>query len=158
VTRQRDERLFALSIQQPWAGLIACGMKDIENRSWRTDFRGPVLIHAGKAIDREAMEDIAADRHPVTGERGFVTRQFVTEVARGEFLNRLQLRGGFVGQCEVVDCLQGGGSDWYVGPWGFVIRRASPLPLIPFPGQLGFFRVPPAAVGSGQSKSLIEGD
>ena len=41
----------ALSIMQPWAWLIANGHKDIENRSWPTRYRGPVLIHAGKRED-----------------------------------------------------------------------------------------------------------
>lgn len=36
----------ALSIKQPWAYLICSGIKDVENRSWRTNYRGKVLIHA----------------------------------------------------------------------------------------------------------------
>jgi hypothetical protein len=36
----------ALSIRQPWAWLIANGHKDIENRSWNTNYRGAFLIHA----------------------------------------------------------------------------------------------------------------
>ena len=36
-----------ISIKQPWASLIAHGIKDIENRSCRTNYRGRVLIHAG---------------------------------------------------------------------------------------------------------------
>jgi ASCH domain len=30
-------------IRQPWAWLIVNGIKDIENRSWRTRYRGPLL-------------------------------------------------------------------------------------------------------------------
>lgn len=33
----------ALTIKQPWASLIVHGIKDIENRTWRTDYRGPVI-------------------------------------------------------------------------------------------------------------------
>lgn len=36
----------AITIKQPWASLIAHGIKPIENRSWKTNFRGTVLIHA----------------------------------------------------------------------------------------------------------------
>lgn len=36
----------ALSIKQPWASLIAHGIKDIENRTWKTNFRGRIYIHA----------------------------------------------------------------------------------------------------------------
>ena len=38
----------ALTIRQPWASLIASGVKTIETRSWRTSYRGPLAIHAGK--------------------------------------------------------------------------------------------------------------
>ena len=37
----------AITIKQPWASLICSGIKDIENRTWKTNFRGRVLIHAG---------------------------------------------------------------------------------------------------------------
>lgn len=36
----------AVSIKQPWASLIAHGIKDIENRTWKTKFRGKIYIHA----------------------------------------------------------------------------------------------------------------
>lgn len=38
----------ALTICQPYAELIARGEKLIENRTWRTMHRGPIVIHAGK--------------------------------------------------------------------------------------------------------------
>lgn len=38
-----------ISIQQPWALLVASGIKDIENRSWDTQHRGTILIHASSA-------------------------------------------------------------------------------------------------------------
>jgi hypothetical protein len=41
----------AISLLQPWATLVTLGIKTIETRSWRTTYRGPILIHAsqGKA-------------------------------------------------------------------------------------------------------------
>ena len=42
----------ALSIRQPWAWLIVHGRKDIENRSWRTKFRGRFLVHAAQGMTR----------------------------------------------------------------------------------------------------------
>lgn len=38
----------ALTVHQPNAGLIAHGVKRVENRSRRTHYRGPLLIHASK--------------------------------------------------------------------------------------------------------------
>ena len=39
----------ALTIFQPYAHLIATGEKRVENRTWPTHYRGPLLIHAGKS-------------------------------------------------------------------------------------------------------------
>jgi hypothetical protein len=121
------EASVAISIMQPWAGLIVHGRKDIENRSWPTRFRGPVLIHAGKKWDADAQDDLDAGLHPVTGEH----------------LDKAGLtfdRGGIVGVAEIVDCVTASTSPWFVGEYGFVIRNARPLPFRPCRGQLGFFR------------------
>ncbi|WP_346235706.1 ASCH domain-containing protein [Lysinibacillus telephonicus] len=47
----------AITIKQPWATLIALGEKKFETRSWQTKYRGPIAIHAGKSVDKEACED-----------------------------------------------------------------------------------------------------
>ena len=36
----------AITLWQPWASLLACGAKKFETRSWKTDYRGPIAIHA----------------------------------------------------------------------------------------------------------------
>lgn len=45
-----------LTIKQPFASLIAEGYKEYEFRTWKTKYRGDILIHAGKSIDKEAMK------------------------------------------------------------------------------------------------------
>jgi len=42
-----------LTIKQPWATLIMQGDKRFEFRSWKTKYRGELLIHAGKGIDKK---------------------------------------------------------------------------------------------------------
>ncbi len=44
-----------ITIKQPWATLIAKGYKEYEFRTWKTKYRGEILIHAGKGIDKKAM-------------------------------------------------------------------------------------------------------
>lgn len=41
------DRVFAISIRQPWAELILCGKKTIEIRSWFTGYRGLLWLHTG---------------------------------------------------------------------------------------------------------------
>ena len=45
----------ALTIKQPWASLIVYGYKKYEFRSWKTSYKGKILIHAGAGIDKDAM-------------------------------------------------------------------------------------------------------
>ncbi len=44
-----------ITIKQPWASLIAKGYKEYEFRTWKTKYRGDILIHAGKSINKEAI-------------------------------------------------------------------------------------------------------
>ena len=39
-----SEMILAVSVRQPWANLIASGRKTIETRSWKTTYRGKLLI------------------------------------------------------------------------------------------------------------------
>ena len=45
-----------ITIKQPYASLIAAGIKKYEFRTWKSKDRGKLLIHAGKGIDKKAME------------------------------------------------------------------------------------------------------
>jgi hypothetical protein len=113
----------ALSLRQPWAWLAAEGIKDVENRTWATRFRGEFLIHAAKTFDRAAYERLLHEAQVVLP-------------APGEFE-----RGGIVGAAELVDCVTHHDSPWFWGPYGFVLRRARPLPFHPLRGLPGFFPV-----------------
>lgn len=49
-------KLKVLTLRQPWATLVAEGIKKYEFRSWKTNYRGKVLIHAGTGIDKDDMK------------------------------------------------------------------------------------------------------
>ena len=49
----------AITISQPWARLIASGEKFVENRSWSTNYRGPIAIHAGLGTQYLSKEELA---------------------------------------------------------------------------------------------------
>ena len=46
----------AISLWQPWASLWACGRKTYETRSWATNYRGPILVHAAKRIETDISD------------------------------------------------------------------------------------------------------
>lgn len=47
-----------ITLKQPWASLVAEGLKTYEFRNMNYSYRGKILIHAGKGIDYEAMERV----------------------------------------------------------------------------------------------------
>lgn len=47
----KTKTMRALSVKQPWAFWIATGQKTVEMRSWKTDYRGPILICASAQRD-----------------------------------------------------------------------------------------------------------
>ena len=68
-----------LTLTQPWASAVALGIKHVETRSWRTEYRGAVLIHAAKGFPawaREfAAEELAIGRiDPIAAQRRDVER------------------------------------------------------------------------------------
>lgn len=132
--------LPCISVRQPWAWLIVNGYKDIENRSWTTGRRGRVLIHASKA-----MTDLEWCNAMLFARRVCGVPQAAIETARDEVARQ---RGGIVGSVEIVDCVDGSRSPWFVGEYGFVLRDARPLPFIPYKGALSFFSVPESLVAA----------
>jgi hypothetical protein len=108
----------AITIRQPWAELIVRGEKDVENRSWRTHHRGPLLIHAGMQAYRESFAD-----HGVSDDAE---------------------RGAIIGVVEVVDCTQERSSRWHEeGQWGWYLTRAKRFRKpIRLKGRRGLFDVP----------------
>jgi activating signal cointegrator 1 len=41
----------AITLHEPWAWAVLHGWKEVETRSWSTNYRGPLAIHAGKKRD-----------------------------------------------------------------------------------------------------------
>lgn len=54
-------KMKAIALWQPWASAIALGAKFIETRSWSTNYRGPLAIHAAKRQDHSELLAIASD-------------------------------------------------------------------------------------------------
>jgi hypothetical protein len=129
--------MMALSIRQPWAWLIVQGHKPVENRTWSTRCRGPILIHASKGMTNDEYEFV-----------GDVLETIPELRALGIILpdRKLIERGGIVGIANITDCVTDCESPFFSGPFGFVLDRVAPLPFVPVKGMLGFFDVPNALV------------
>jgi hypothetical protein len=141
---------IVLSVRQPWAWLLVHGYKDIENRRWFTTFRGRCLIHAGKTFDRTGYEQVRNDFKHI-------------KLPKPDAFER----GGIVGWVEIIDCVTRSQSEWFAGPFGFVIGRAGTLPFFPIQGRLKFFEIdepvyhrvdvtPPALIEHSSQKANVK--
>jgi hypothetical protein len=131
---------FALSLKQPWAALLAHGLKTIEVRRWPTARQGRILIHAARVPDErpEAWAHVP---------------EAVLPAAR--------LLGGIVGAGDLVTCVAYRSLDdfaadqsrhlnelsWFEEPvlYGFVFANLEVLPFRRYPGWMRFFAVGDAA-------------
>jgi hypothetical protein len=140
--------LKALFLKQPFAWLIANGYLLVDDRSWGTQYRGPILIHASKGLYEEYYQYIKSHTDIPIPER-----------------DKLQY-GGVVGMARLIFCgkpnelpatmnreYRAHFSNVPSGYYGFLFADATPLPLMPSPGKLGIFEIdvdkllaaPPAA-------------
>lgn len=121
----------AITIKQPWASLIATGLKDIENRSWKTNYRGRVLIHAAASPVKERLAAL-------NNKQLFDLMQ--RENWETEFENLPN--GAIVGSVEIVDCVQNHPSKWaQEGFWHWVLANPVlfPEPITGVKGKLSFW-------------------
>ena len=117
----------ALSIMQPWAYLVANVVKRVENRTWTTDYRGLVLIHASATYAREAHRDLRR-----------LSDMFPDVLPLPDVLPR----GALVGFAELVDVVTESLDPFFSGPYGFVLHNAQPLKKpVPMAGRLRLFDV-----------------
>jgi hypothetical protein len=111
----------ALCVEQPWAWAIIEGLKDVENRTWPTHHRGPLLIHAGLKDDLDGWHFL--DQH------GFA-------------LPVDPPSGGIIGVVDVVDCVRDYPSIWAPkGCWHWLLENPQPLPFRPYTGGQRLFNV-----------------
>jgi hypothetical protein len=133
-----NQPAIALSVRQPWATLLVCGLKSIEVRAWPTGRTGTVLIHASRTPDG---------------------RKLGWNLIPADFQHIATLRGGIIGISELTGCLayrtaESFSADrkkhlndpsWFRGPvlYGFTFTDARRIPFRRYPGWMRFFSVRP---------------
>lgn len=134
----------ALTIHQPFAGLIAAGLKTCENRTWATNYRGPLAIHAGLS-EKWGSEDDWLDfwEHEVPWGPGECLPRDDSDI----------MRGGIVAVCALVDCVKvddprlklckyfgakPAQRRHFEGPWCWILANPRPV-WVPCKGQQGLW-------------------
>ncbi len=125
----------ALTLTQPWASLVALGHKRIETRSWSTNYRGALYIHAAKGFPRYARdfagEEWAIGRLPAELPLGvLVATARLVDVRPTE------------GVASTISALERRFGDYCPGRYAWLLEDIEPLAdPIPWRGALGLFNV-----------------
>ena len=130
------DKVYALSLKQPWATLLVHGLKQVEVRRWATSRRGKILIHAARVSD---------------------SRPEAWAKVPKELQEAAQLAGGIIGEADLIGCkiyrsvdafaaeqaLHLNDPAWFEPPslYGFTFTRATQLPFRRCPGWFRFFTV-----------------
>ncbi|MGO8997704.1 MAG: hypothetical protein ACLQVI_30675 [Polyangiaceae bacterium] len=110
-----------LAVRQPWAWALVSGFKDVENRSWSTDYRGPIAI------------------------LGSTTKTEVNQLAKAHDLGSLGSPfGAILGVVDLVDIVPLSESlesnPWAWGPQCWLVANARTFAVpIPCKGKLNLF-------------------
>lgn len=152
----------ALSLWQPWASLLAAGVKRIETRGWPTGHRGLLLIHAGKHrsdVGYGVWHSTQAYKMPAVAETRFSDLPF----------------GAIVGAVDVTACrasvdlleaddlskLELDLGDYRPDRYGFVCEQPVLfVKPIPWRGMQGMFNVeidPQVLIDAGLTAGRLEG-
>ena len=128
-----------LTVKQPWADLIVSGVKDIENRTWRTNYRGRILIHSAQSVT--PREELRA--YPLPALRRAVGQSCESG---DEYLT-----SSIIGSVEITDCVMNHPSEWAEqGVWNWVLSNPQKydVPIKNVRGKLSIWDYPlPTAKG-----------
>ncbi|MFQ5782984.1 MAG: ASCH domain-containing protein [Nitrosopumilus sp.] len=120
-----------LSVSQPFADLIISGKKNIELRTWNTNFRGEFLIHSPLKIRTEECKRLKINKKFVTG--AIIGKAELYDVKKYNSTKDVKTDQKF----------HFASKDFHNRTYGFMIKNAKPFRIpIPCKGQLRFFEVP----------------
>jgi len=125
-----DER-SVLSIKNPWAYLVVLGIKDIENRSWKTNYRGKLLIHATQTpIKFNSYNELfTSDQIKIIQDNNINFNQMINSA--------------IIGDVELIDCIQNSNSLWAeTGQWHWVLStpKIYSTPMLNIKGSLSIWK------------------
>lgn len=130
----RKEICKTLSIQQPYALLAVMGIKDIENRTWKTDYRGRIYIHA---CSYKSAKNI---KYALTPEQKEIVNRNLLIYAFLE--NKELMYSSIIGHVDLVDIVEDSSSVWAVKDhYHWILKNPVMFksPIINVKGQLNFW-------------------
>lgn len=135
---ERVPTVKALTLGQPWAWAVIYGGRNVENRRWKTTYRGLLLIHAAKKADSDPAAS-AALLWTMPAPEMF-----------GQPRTAWRARGAIIGLVQLADILTDSSSRWAaVGCYHWMLEFPTAIePALPCQGKPGLWDPPPAVLTS----------
>lgn len=123
-----------ITIQEPWASLIGEGIKTIETRSWKTNYRGELYIHSGLSPIRSKDEKAKEMAQLLSGpfHSGFI-------FAKCELVNCLEINDELAAQLFIDDPINFKCGDYSIGRYAWILNNVQRINPIPAKGQLSIW-------------------
>lgn len=133
-------KMKTLTIKNPWGWLVASGLKEIENRTWHTPFRGRVLIHTSATLwnTKDGLTN------PISCLNSRQVLQLFDSGREREFERESFRTSTVIGSVEITDCIQGSDSIWAEqDQWHWVLSNPVlfKVPLLFVKGKLGIWEL-----------------
>ncbi len=122
------KQISSLSIIQPSGELIVSGIKNVENREWKTNKRGFIAIHASSKYDRHRYD--------------YFSENYAVEIDPDDVDY-----GAIIGFAEITDVIGDKNvtkktETWFEGQYGFVLDNMIKLKkAIPIRGSIGLWKL-----------------
>lgn len=125
-----------LTVRQPIASLIVERIKPIENRTWRTNYRGRIGVHCSKSTQFNVQ---------MTDEQTIAAMPVLKQAFEG-----IMVFGAIIGEVDIIDCVQNHPSIWAEqGVWNWVLANAEKYdkPIVNVKGKLSLWEFNTNAYG-----------
>ena len=119
-----------VSIKEPFASLITRGIKGIETRSWKTNYRGKILIHSSKT-KQPIRENI---KHLVDFD---LTYGYI--LCEAELTDCIYMTEEFIENLKKENYTEYLCGRYEVGRYAWVLKNIKPIKPIEAKGQLGIW-------------------
>ena len=178
-----SETIKALSLWQPWASLcvlpqitiplpdedhpFTAAFKEFETRSWKTSYRGVLLVHAAKRWQTDQAFYLTGNEYAEAALRGagYQATRSTTTMPLGALIGAVELTACY--RTEQFDGLPEGAAgavsghqrsvgDWSPGRYAWSFQRPQLFPEpVPYRGRQQLFDVPLTALPD-EARQLVE--
>lgn len=137
----------AITIWQPYASLIERKLKRYETRSWRTSYRGPLLIHSGQRPMRWILKHSAEPSLDVAIETFGIDQLLELPTGRAicvvDLVDCIEMTPEFIAAQNETELAVG---DWAPGRYAWKLANPRSVERIELIGKQGLWNVENALI------------